>query len=286
MKAGNLLYLILLLKRTFTFLNKHYYIIIIISTIAKYTNNKFYKSIAWLIKLFIFANIIFGVGYILYFSLSESSFINGVSIYNDFIKYYLDSLLKFWNDLINIDIENTLIKNTSSLQKEDINVQIKEGIKEALKEVIDEALDKMHEAETNNNNLIKNIAFTSGVLFLSYFIFILPGPNINPEELIQYNWFNQSLIEFKINIFNLFGNNGGSGNTGDTSIIESTISESTIRPNSPSPLTTEASTQTVIDGLTVSRMIESMSIVERTIPEDAFSMITEHSTNIIKDLIE
>jgi len=286
LKAGNLLYLILLLKRTFTFLNKHYYIIIIISTIAKYTNNKFYKSIAWLIKLFIFANIIFGVGYILYFSLSESSFINGVSIYNDFIKYYLDSLLKFWNDLINIDIENTLIKNTSSLQKEDINVQIKEGIKEALKEVIDEALDKMHEAETNNNNLIKNIAFTSGVLFLSYFIFILPGPNINPEELIQYNWFNQSLIEFKINIFNLFGNNGGSGNTGDTSIIESTISESTIRPNSPSPLTTEASTQTVIDGLTVSRMIESMSIVERTIPEDAFSMITEHSTNIIKDLIE
>ena len=286
MKAGNLLYLILLLKRTFTFLNKHYYIIIIISTIAKYTNNKFYKSIAWLIKLFIFANIIFGVGYILYFSLSESSFINGVSIYNDFIKYYLDSLLKFWNDLINIDIENTLIKNTSSLQKEDINVQIKEGIKEALKEVIDEALDKMHEAETNNNNLIKNIAFTSGVLFLSYFIFILPGPNINPEELIQYNWFNQSLIEFKINIFNLFGNNGGSGNTGDTSIIESTISESTIRPNSPSPLTTEASTQTVIDGLTVSRMIESMRIVERTIPEDAFSMITEHSTNIIKDLIE
>jgi len=286
LKAGNLLYLILLLKRTFTFLNKHYYIIIIISTIAKYTNNKFYKSIAWLIKLFIFANIIFGVGYILYFSLSESSFINGVSIYNDFIKYYLDSLLKFWNDLINIDIENTLIKNTSSLQKEDINVQIKEGIKEALKEVIDEALDKMHEAETNNNNLIKNIAFTSGVLFLSYFIFILPGPNINPEELIQYNWFNQSLIEFKINIFNLFGNNGGSGNTGDTSIIESTISESTIRPNSPSPLTTEASTQTVIDGLTVSRMIESMRIVERTIPEDAFSMITEHSTNIIKDLIE
>jgi len=39
-----------------------------------------------------------------------------------------------------------------------------------------------------------------------------------------------------------------------------------------------------MDGVTISRMIESMSIVKRTIPEDAFSIITNHCTTTIKEI--
>src|SRR6266567_7511965 len=151
---GALLKFVLLGKRVFNFLKKHFYILVIIEILSKFSNNKFYKIIAWLIKVFIFINIIFSVGYILYFTVLGHSFYNGFSVYKDLISNYIDQLISLWNEVTNIDVEQSFIKKTVS--KDDLNLQIKEGIKEALREVVDESLDKMHEAEVNNN-FYKNI---------------------------------------------------------------------------------------------------------------------------------
>jgi CRISPR/Cas system CSM-associated protein Csm2 small subunit len=303
---GIILNIFLFLKRVFLFLNKHFYFVLIFTTILKYTNNKIYKSIAWLVKVLIIANIIFGVGYVIYFSISEQSIVNGVSTYGDLIKIYINNLINLWNDLINIDVEDNFIKNAISnndeiiKMKNDLSISIKSGVKEALKEVVDEALDKIREDEIHNYNIsiIKNVCFVSGILFIGYFTFILPGSNITPDELTQFNWFNQSMIEFKLQIINYFSNPTNPGNTdgstatdGLNQISPSNSSNLSVTPKATStfldqasewnkysnPLTmdaptqtdiitkiTNASTQTDLNGMSVGKLQE-------------FSLIMKHS---------
>ena len=171
---GNLLKLILLGKRIFEFLNKHFYIILIISTITKYLNNKYYKFIVWLIKVFVIANIIFGISYILYYSIDEHSFNYGFSFYNEFLSHILSKLLNIWNDLVKswnelLNFDDTLIKQVSNNKDINLNIknQVKDGIKEAIGEILD---DLLPQAEADNSNLYKNIALISSVLFFGSFI--------------------------------------------------------------------------------------------------------------------
>ena|SRR5882757_680706 len=295
---GMLLNIFLLFKSLFQFLNKHFYIILIISTISKYTNNKFYKSIIWLIKIFIFANIIFGIGYIIYFSLSGyhsfvNPFENVYSFYYELLKPYIDSIKRLWNDLIsfNNSIEDSFIKdNTNKIRN-----QVKDGIKDGIKEALDETLAQMHQEEANSN-LLKQIAFYSSVLFLGYFIFILPGSSISPEVLTQYNWLNQSLIEFKINIINLLTNTGGNGGAGgggaDTASAISTVTglKATNTPIISNAILTTASqnssTQTVLDGVQISRMLETMQIIDKSLPKEELTAILNHANSTIINITD
>jgi len=293
-----LLNIFLLFKSLFQFLNKHFYIILIISTISKYTNNKFYKSIIWLIKIIIFANIIFGIGYIIYFSLSGyhsfvNPFENVYSFYYELLKPYIDSIKRLWNDLIsfNNSIEDSFIKdNTNKIRN-----QVKDGIKDGIKEALDETLAQMHQEEANSN-LLKQIAFYSSVLFLGYFIFILPGSSISPEVLTQYNWLNQSLIEFKINIINLLTNTGGNGGAGgggaDTASAISTVTglKATNTPIISNAILTTASqnssTQTVLDGVQISRMLETMQIIDKSLPKEELTAILNHANSTIINITD
>jgi hypothetical protein len=102
---GTLLNIFLFLKRLWEFLNKHFYIVLIITTISKYTNTRFYQSFVWIIKVFVLANIIFGVGYILYYTVSEHSFTLALDVYRNLISNYFNSIINLWNDLMNIDLE-------------------------------------------------------------------------------------------------------------------------------------------------------------------------------------
>ena len=157
---------------------------LIISTITKYTNTRFYRSFVWFIKLLFFTNIVFGVGYILYFSASEHSLYNGFNIYKDFIytsfSNCMNQLIDLWNSLT--DLEDSYIKqaiNNSSNKvpiaqiKEELSLSIKDEVKEGINEAINDVLDKIHESESNKIETYKNIAFISSALFLGYFIFIL-----------------------------------------------------------------------------------------------------------------
>jgi hypothetical protein len=232
---GTLLNIFLFLKKMWEFINKHFYVVLILTTITKYTNTKFYQSFVWIIKVFVLANIIFGVGYIIYFSVAEHSFILGIQFYQDLITNYFNSLFdtlnNFWNDLIHIDLEDKVINHSSNNKdaiaqiKQELNVSIKQGIREGINEAVNEALDRLEDIEAESkSNMYKNIAFVGGILFLGYFCFVIPN-DASPEVLSQFNWFNQSLIEVKSNILDLiFGNNRGGGGNAPVNPIDLTTS--------------------------------------------------------------
>jgi len=338
---GALLNILKFLKKLYFFLNKHFYLVVIVSTINTYRKTKYYRVIAWIVKVFVYANIILGVGYVLYFSISEHSLINGINIYRDLISNYIEMFKDFCIDLINIDIEKnikTTIHNRTAIKqeireeiREILKTDVKEAMKDSFKEVIDEALDKINENETSNNNTIKYSVLIGGAIFLSYFIFVLPGTSISPIELNQYNWFNQSLIELKINIINYFNkptNPGSPGSSGinnfntTTSIISPVISESsnsigqsTITPNTPrvfhsifktgvdvatqtntnlvNTVATQTnsnlvnvSTQTVLDGKTVSRSIEAINIFGDVFDQECQELISKGANDAIKNITD
>jgi len=198
-----------------------------------------------------------------------------------------------WNDLIsfNNSIEDSFIKdNTNKIRN-----QVKDGIKDGIKEALDETLAQMHQEEANSN-LLKQIAFYSSVLFLGYFIFILPGSSISPEVLTQYNWLNQSLIEFKINIINLLTNTGGNGGAGgggaDTASAISTVTglKATNTPIISNAILTTASqnssTQTVLDGVQISRMLETMQIIDKSLPKEELTAILNHANSTIINITD
>jgi hypothetical protein len=188
---------------TFRFLNKYLYLVSIFSLIISlksYLNDsKIYRFLSWFIKFILLINLILGTGLIIYFTDFNNPLENTYSFYYDLLKPYLDYLINLYNDLLNINIEDSIISNikeTSNI-KNDIKLGIKEGIKEAL----DETITELEETIRNNNksDLYKNVALAGGFLFFSYFFFYLPGFTPVPvEELSLYNFINQSLIEFKI----------------------------------------------------------------------------------------
>lgn len=302
------------------FLNKHFYILTIITVITKYTNSKLYKIISTIVKIFVFVNIIFFTVYIVYYS-DFSSFISGISIYNDIIKPYIDFIINMWNNYITLKIEDTYIKN-SNITKDhivnDINVKIKEGVKESIKEIMDEVLDKIHEDELNSKaNLLKYSALFGSTLFFVYFLLYLPGAGITPEELANYNWCNQSLIELKVHIVNFFSNsnNGGNG-TSSTTITNSNINlpsptESVITEASGSSLTPkghgsplgintelsafnpnpnitkiDVSTQTILDGITVSKMDKAIDMINHTLPVEANNIIRDRVNDFVINITD
>lgn len=65
---GTLLKFVILGKRMFQFLNKHFYILPLFSILAKVRNNKIFKFSSWMIKIIILINLILGTGFILYFT--------------------------------------------------------------------------------------------------------------------------------------------------------------------------------------------------------------------------
>ena len=303
----------------FNLLNKHFYILLIISTLSKYTNTKFYKFISWIVKIFVFANIILGVGYIIYFSYLDSSFSNGLSNYYDLIINFWNDSIKFWNDVINISIEDSI---ASKVKDSNISNQIQESVKEGIKSGVKELLDELQENDMQsqaNSDLLKQLALFSSVLFFGYFLFILPGSSMTPEALTEYNWFNQSLIEFKISfkdfIVNLFSNPSNPGTPSNKGVVlpnsptsptlsVSTEALSTVTPNTPiasnsnltpyfknsiatqtSVETVNSSTETHINGIAVSKMVETTNIVADVLGKENSNTILNHVNSTIKILL-
>jgi hypothetical protein len=90
----------------FKFLNKHLYILAIISFISKSRKSIYYKIISWSIKLIILINILVGTGFIIYFTDFVNPFDKTFSFYYDILKPYIDFIKRLWHDIININIED------------------------------------------------------------------------------------------------------------------------------------------------------------------------------------
>lgn len=271
----------------FKFLNKYFYIVSLFSFILSLNNklneNKLYRVIIKIIKIFLIINIIIGTGMLIYFTDFRNPLNNTLLFYYDEIKPYIEMVIKFKNELLNLDIEESLISNIkeSNTIKDQVKIGIKEGVREALDEILNEFNAEL-ESKTRND-LYKNLALTGSLILFGYIIFILPG---STDNLVEYNWFNQSLIELKVSVKEFIsylvskpsdpGND--SNNIGTSNLISPQISpshsvssNSTITPISnlsTTPFnsglfnrTKEIGTQTTIDGIGVSRMVETVDIL-------------------------
>lgn len=130
---------------------------------------------------------------------------------------------------------------------------------------------------------------------LNYLFFILPGTT---EDIVSYNQINQSLIELKVSvktiISSFFNNPGNPGNTGGgntISPISSQISDHlpTVTPNTPivSNITiNDTGVQTNIDGITVSKMVETMDILSDIIGQEESTIIKDNINIIIKNITD
>jgi len=154
--------------------------------ISKIRINKYYKITSWIIKIMILVNLILGAGYILYIT----EYVNPFPFYYDLIKPYLEllkpyieSVKNLWNELINIDVEESLINKTkeSNNIKNQVKEGIKDGVKEALGEVLSELQEDLHQSQANSD-LLRQFALVGSVLFFGYFLFILPGA---AHQLVQ-----------------------------------------------------------------------------------------------------
>lgn len=293
-------------KIIFTFLNKYLYLLTILSLLSNFYStvkqNKLYKV---LIKIIIIINLIVGTGFILYFT--ELGDPLTLSFYQEILEFNIEILKNLWNEFLNYSIEDSIIKNIKSTDL-DLKNEIKEGVKQGVKEAFDEIISE--NSTPDNTNLLKQFALASSLIFFSYFFFILPGPTISPEDLTQYNWINQSLIEFKILVrdyfFNKPRNPGGSGLNNNTSpnlpihypAISPINSEglSTVTPNSPvasssslSPflkLDNSVGVQTELNGITVSKSIETVTILADVLDENNATLIQEGVNKIITKITD
>lgn len=130
----------------------------------KVKDTRFYKVINWSIKIVLIINLIVGTGYILYFTDYVFTFDSLSTFYSNLIKPYIDFLKTLWNDLININIEDSLInkmKDSNIDLKQEIKVGIKEGVKEALNEILDELHKNEIQSEVvnseGNSHLLKQL---------------------------------------------------------------------------------------------------------------------------------
>jgi len=318
MNRSELLKLMFKINRIFNKLNKYFYILPLISILTNIFNNKYLIKINKFIKIIIFINIILGVSLIVLFTDLITPLNITYSIYSDIIEPYIELLKHLWDQIKNyINISAGPVNpeiDLTNIQSE-IKLGIKQGVKEAISEVLEEMRDELTESQ-GNSELLKQIALISSGLFYFYFIFILPGSSISPAELVQYNWFNHSLIELKINIINLLFNPGNPGNPGSpitlispieiidsnitrsmvevgvspiSPISEGSVGLSTVTPNSPIQTISEyieASTQTDLGGLEVSRSIGTVSTLISVFPEATSSSLTNAVNSAIKNITD
>lgn len=159
---------------TFRFLNKYLYIISILSILntiySTLRNNKFYQIISVIFKLIFVINLIVGTGYIIYFIDFTNPINSTYLLYYDILKPYIDILKNFWNDLINFNIEESIISNVKETNtiKDQIKAEIKKEVKEALDEILDER--KEYLKSKAKTDLYKNIALMSIKLILQLFL--------------------------------------------------------------------------------------------------------------------
>jgi len=276
----------------------------ILGNIFKLRDNKSYKLIKNLIKLLILVNIVLAASVILYFTDFETSINNTYSFYYDLLEPYIEMFKALYNKLITYLNNSTIASGpTDSIS------QIRNEVKAGMKEAISEALNEMdNDAKAAGIDYLKQAALISSGLFFIYFLFILPGTSISTEELVNYNWFNQSLIELKINILNLFNNNsGGPSNSpgGGSPINPSVEIDNYFTPTTvdaavggSTPITPtqsnvfplksygDVSTETYLDGITVSKLLETREILERSLGVEEAQMIKDHANNVIKNITD
>jgi len=248
-----------------------------------------------------------------------------IHLYNELINYYntiISQFKLFIRDLFlpsakGEAVSNQMTKSVSQLEesihKLDIKDEVKEGIKSGLKEIIQDLKDDLDEIELNKSDILKQFAIFSTVLFGIYFIIILPNSTEAIATAQDYNWFNTGLINIKLSIIDLFSKPANPGSPPLTPLspirclvdvgvstigspIVSPISEgsnlATITPNTPIlPIQSlsqyvDVSTQTYLDGIGVSKMVETTNLLSDVLDKDSVDIIQSGVNNLVKNITD
>jgi hypothetical protein len=330
MDRSNLFKLMYKLNKLIKIINKYLYIlpfITMLNNIKIFRDNKFYRVIYQIIKLLLIISIILSSIAILYFTDFTTPINNTYSLYYDLLEPYIELIKHLWNKLL-IYIKSILNFPDSTIQSKNelesflkdstsqIKAEVKEGIKEGIREGLADAIDDLE----SNSDVLKPILIVTTGLFIFYIIFALPS---EASDINSYNLINQSLINLKINIINLFSKPGNPGAgtaptplvVGDhpiTEIVEdSTTSLNTIIPLETSnsggsdvtitqdsiPLKKElveiaiqtengisVGTQTIADGISIGKLEETYKMVHSVLPKKASDVIIETVNNKIKKI--
>jgi hypothetical protein len=275
LKNRNLIKVYKYSKELFKFLNKHLYILSILSFLRRSRNSFYYKLISYTLKLVIFINLIITSG--LFFTLTDFTTPFNIisSIYKDLLYPYLDMSKEIYTRLIdNLNSSSITKKINNSIELNDI----KDSTSVSSHSKVTPVIEPQENIEFNIN--IKNILFYTGLGVLLYFIYYIPGPSIAPEEIVKYNTLNQSFIQIKIifkDLFNSFFNPGdpkGKGpNLGvlDTELTDLKASGS-VDSHSPSPFNTPGPSTPININRDVAKIVNPLLYLNKSIQTDLDSL--------------
>lgn len=213
--------------KLFKFLNRHLYILSIISLISKFRKTNTYKLVNWIIKIILALNIIFISGLFVTLVDFETPFDTVYNLYMDLLNPYIEIIKAKFNLLLKIinSVDEMSDKPFDMQPYELLNKQYRSNPLPPIDNIINNnSLDTVSATQDDISFNYADLAFYAGIGFFAYFFLYLPGLNDVPAtELSQYNYLNQALIEIKMGakdvILNLlFGNNGGGNPPSDTGI--------------------------------------------------------------------
>lgn len=318
-------------KTIFKWLNRHFYIVSIISLFARWRKSNVYYIIKYLMKIVLVINIVITSG--IFFSVADliTPFYIIESFYKDLFGPYLELIYNYikelYESIINIGdkTEKKFIKNY--LTKDSIvNSEVIEPVVES--------------TEETKYSITRTILVGASVALILYFFFVLPpAPPTGGESnyLKEFNIFNKTLLEVKIYFRDLFKNIDllsnherdlsntiakGKGpdydpyspaNTPDqitpkasTSSVKlddirtsrTTLDElkniptiSTESNNNPltiynPPSLVNKAVQTNINGFTVSKMVESINILNDVLDEENANTIRNFANDKVKTITD
>lgn len=194
----------------FKFMNKHLYILSILSLIARARKSIYYKIITWTIKLILALNLVISSG--LFFSVIDlvTPFDVVYKFYNDLLTPYIVKLKAKLSEAFGIfnQIKKTYITENNSID----TTHLPSATQPLLELDIIENNEEIEQIEVKFN--YKTMFFITTVGLLIYIIYFIPGGSTPPSNLLEYNSLNQSLIHFKVSVnkqFNIlnwiFGDN-------------------------------------------------------------------------------
>lgn len=284
MNKSNLFKLVHRINKIFIFLNKYLPILsfgaMFINLISYFKNNKIFNGLYNIIKVILLFSIIFSVSLILAFSDFNISINNLPSIYYDLLEPYIELTKHLYNDFINYtyNLFNSQFPGAiaSGVEELDIEEKIKRGVKAGLKEAAEELIDDL-ESEANRKFYRNVIIFFSVVVGVGVYLYLSGSatpPDVDPST-------------------------GGSIFTVSPSIVSESLP--TITPNTPiinnSPLLNNQAVQTLsqyvdqsvsttLDGITVSKLVETQSIIADNVDDETANMIVEHCQKSIKNITD
>jgi hypothetical protein len=198
-KNRNLIKIVKYGKIVFKFLNRHLYILSLISLIAKFRKSNTYLVLNWLIKIIVSINLLFVSGLFFTFTDLYTPLTSIITFYETIFAPYIE-IIKIKTKLIYNLINNTNDSINNHLE----SVQTLNN-KRMLISTVDQLIDLDDNnllSDTDNSSFnARSLLIFASSCFLVYFLFYIPGFNpVSATDIAQYNWFNQGLIDVKITV--------------------------------------------------------------------------------------